>query len=286
MTDSRIHEQWAIFLAAICGQTYVQFASEDGSFVVPSPYTVQHIIRAKSITNVWETFGFILESTDEIIVAFRGTVTTTNWISDAMASQKKFRYISDNCFTHRGFTAIYSSAREELIRALGKLPPEKSMYVTGHSLGAALATLCAVDTAANTAFRSPFLYTYGSPRVGDPDFAKACASYVPDSWRFANVFDVVTLAPPTVYKLPRRDKRYYYSHVRTLSQLSFQNGGVGDNHVIGSYYAELSKLDPEFARRLNLAYPGFCPVADSNRNNRIEVSGFGAIPRASDPVKL
>lgn len=286
MTDSRIHEQWAIFLAAVCGQTYVQFTSADGSFVVPSPYTVQHIIRAKSITNVWETFGFILESTDEIIVAFRGTVTTTNWISDAMASQKKFRYISDNCFTHRGFTAIYSSAREELIRALGKLPPEKSLYVTGHSLGAALATLCAVDTAANTAFRSPFLYTYGSPRVGDPDFAKACAAYVPNSWRFANVFDVVTLAPPTVYKLPRRDKRYYYSHVRTLSQLSFQNGGVGDNHVIGSYYAELSKLDPEFARRLNLAYPGFCPVADSNRNNRIEVSGFGAIPRASDPVKL
>ncbi|MNJ01293.1 hypothetical protein D3C73_1608840 [compost metagenome] len=56
--------------------------------------------------------------------------------------------------------------------------------------------------------------------------------------------------------------------------------------MIGSYYAELSKLDPEFARRLNLAYPGFCPVADSDRNNRIEVSGFGAIPRASDPVKL
>ncbi|WP_316503337.1 MULTISPECIES: lipase family protein [Paenibacillus] len=284
MTDSKIHDQRAIFLAAVCGQTYVQFASEDGSFVVPSPYTVSHIIRAKSITNVWETFGFILEAPEEIIIAFRGTVTTTNWISDALASQKKFRYISDNCFTHRGFTAIYSSAREELLRALGKLPPEKILYVTGHSLGAALATLCAVDTAANTAFKSPLLYTYGSPRVGDPDFAKACIAYVPNSWRFANTFDVVTLAPPTVYKVPKRDKRYYYKHVKTLSPLSFQNGGVGDNHVIGSYYAELAKLDPEFARRLNLAYPGFCPSDDTDRENRIKLNGFRAVPYASDPL--
>lgn len=57
--------------------------------------------------------------------------------------------------THRGFTDIYASARDAILSLLGTLSPEKTLYVTGHSLGGALATLCALDVAANSAFTTP-----------------------------------------------------------------------------------------------------------------------------------
>lgn len=259
---NKFQEQRAIFLAAICGQTYAQFTSTDGSFVVPLNYSVRDTIRAKSAaSNVWERFGFILESRQEIIIAFRGTSSTSNWISDAIATQVNFKYISGNSLTHRGFTDIYDSARSQIMTALTKLSPIKTLYITGHSLGAALATLCAIDIAANTYYHSPSLYTYGSPRVGDPTFSKTFAMYVRNSYRIANKFDAVTVAPPKIYKLPKRDKKYYYSHVHTAIPMVFQNGSVSANHIIGSYFAELSKLQPQYTQLLCSTNPGFCPVS-------------------------
>ncbi|OAB44476.1 lipase [Paenibacillus glacialis] len=258
--NNKDQEQWAIFLAAISGQTYTQFSNVDGSFVVPLNYWVSDTFEAKSLSNVWERFGFILESSQEIIIAFRGTSSRTDWISNIMASQKNFKYIKEDCLTHRGFTDIYYSTRDGIISALSRLSPDKTLYITGHSLGGALATLCAIDIAANTNYISPNLYTYGSPRVGDPDFTTTFTKYVRNSYRIANPFDVVTHAPPPIYKLPKREKKYYYSHVQTLSSLSFQNGSLGANHIMSSYFAELAKLQPQFTEQLCLMNPGFCPV--------------------------
>jgi len=253
-------EQQAIFLAAVCGQTYAQFNNIDGLFVVPLDFQVVSTIEAQSFSNTWEHFGFILESSHEIIIAFRGTSSTTDWLSNVMASQERFNYLKETTLTHRGFTNIYSSARDGIMAGLSKLSPEKTLYITGHSLGAALATLCAIDIAANTTFTSPILFTYGSPRVGNPDFVKAFKSYVRSSYRYANVFDVVTYAPPHVLKFPKRETKYYYNHVHTFISLSFQNGSTGGNHVISSYFADLSKLQPEFTQELCITNPGFCPI--------------------------
>ncbi|MBW4081191.1 lipase family protein [Paenibacillus sp. S150] len=262
MSSNQAFEERAIFLAAVCGQTYVQFNNIDGAFTVPMGYSVSHIIHAKSLGQIRERFGFILESPEEIIIAFRGSSSTVNWISNANAMQKKFKYIKEDCLAHRGFTDIYSSARSGLLSALSRLPSGKRLYITGHSLGGALATLCAADIAANTEYNTPHLYTYGSPRTGDPAFAQACSKHVPNSYRIANLFDAAAYVPPSIFKLPNRDKRYYYSHVQTFCPLSFQKGSVSLNHALGSYFRELSKLRPEFARRLCSAAPGFCPVTE------------------------
>ncbi|WP_342546800.1 lipase family protein [Paenibacillus sp. FSL P2-0089] len=254
--------EWAIFLAAVCGQTYTQFANAEGAFVVPADFSAVHSFQAKSMGNVWELFGFILESPQEIIIAWRGSISTNDWLSNMNAAQKKFKYIQEPCMTHRGFTDIYASARDAILSVLGTLSPEKTLYVTGHSLGGALATLCALDVAANSAFTTPRLYTYGSPRVGDPDFANAFSRYVRSSYRYANLFDVTTYVPPTVYKLPKQKTKYYYTHVQTLKSLSFQNGSPELNHVIRSYFAVLRKTRPDFTTALCTANPGFCPVPE------------------------
>ncbi|MGG6311474.1 lipase family protein [Paenibacillus macerans] len=254
--------QRALLLAAICSQTYEQFANPDGSFVLPDSYSLYDTIEAKSLVGLWERFGFILHSPDEIVVAFRGTSSTTNWIADVIATQQKFKWSKEACLTHRGFTGIYASARRQVMSALRRLPENKTLYVTGHSLGGALATLCALDIAANTE-RVPVLFTFGSPRTGDPDFAKACANHVPNSYRIANVFDVVTHAPPHLFKLPNQEKTYYYSHVAMACPLDFPSMSLSSNHGIGSYFAQLGRLESDFAAQL-AAHPGFCPANEGD----------------------
>jgi triacylglycerol lipase len=262
MRTNNLNERQAIFLAAVCSQSYAQYSHADGRFVVPEGYEIASTFNAKSITGQTERFGFILQSADRIIVAFRGTSSTTDWISDAIARQSKFKCDPGAGMTHQGISNIYFSARGPILECLNRLPSDLPLTITGHSLGGALATLCAVDVTANTSFKFPVVYTYGAPRVGDPTFAKSYSDQVTDSYRVQNKFDVVPRLPPQVYKLPKRETTYYYMHVQEEAPLTFHNGSVSANHVISSYYTALAKLDPAYAKMLRDRNPGFCPVPE------------------------
>ena len=65
----------------------------------------------------------------------------------------------------------------------------------GHSLGAALATLLGLEVAANTTFSNPTVYTYASPRTGDPLFASTFNSVINNKFRASNRLDIVTKVP-------------------------------------------------------------------------------------------
>ncbi|NBD23954.1 lipase family protein [Paenibacillus glycinis] len=249
----------AIFLAAVCGQTYVQY-DNDGLFLVPETYRLVGPVGASSYDGKEELFGFVLESDRGVILAFRGTISPTDWITDMIAQQVAFKPIGKGCLAHRGFTDVYMSARDTIFRLLKETPAEKPLFVTGHSLGGALATLASVDIAVNRKTASLITYTYGSPRVGDPGFVRRYNAAVPVSFRVQNEFDVVPHLPPLVYTSPKTDKTYYYLHVKEEVKRSFRNGSVGLNHVIGSYFADLASEAPGFATAVCSAPPGWCPI--------------------------
>nr|AFW99795.1 lipase 3646 [Cohnella sp. A01] len=257
---------WAIFLAAVCSQTYEQYNNKEGQFVVPLGYRTAFTVDATSFDRKRERFGFILESDRDIVVAFRGTSSTADWVSDALAYQIRYPYRDKAGQTHQGFTHIYRSARARIVSALTSLPPDKPVYVAGHSLGGALAVLCALDLATLDSRRLLAAYTFGAPRTGDPGFARAFNAAVRKSFRIANPYDAVAQLPPFILRMPGSKKTYYYSHVRGAVVLPFQNGSPAANHLIGSYFAALAARDPAYAERLEADNPGFCPVRRTGKN--------------------
>lgn len=170
-------------------------------------------------------FGFIAQrhmenGTFEIFVVFRGTRKESEWISDFQNKQVPFLGDENLGWVGRGFNKIYTrpnAAHPELLISfveppsigdvvrdtLSTCPPGSPVFVTGHSLGGALATLAALHIKTTTPFKLPTLYTFASPRVGDPTFAAHFTDL--ECFRVANSEDIVPAVPPATSKLIGED---------------------------------------------------------------------------------
>ncbi|KAL5542467.1 hypothetical protein UlMin_010177 [Ulmus minor] len=110
---------------------------------------------------------------------------------------------------HSGFLSAYDSVRIRIItlikQAIGYIddhaePLDKwHVYVTGHSLGGALATLLALELSSSQLAKrgaiSVTMYNFGSPRVGNKRFAEVYNEKVKDSWRVVNHRDIIPTVP-------------------------------------------------------------------------------------------
>src|SRR5262249_24342235 len=91
---------------------------------------------------------------------------------------------------HRGFRRALDQVWDDLETHLDELR-SRPLWLTGHSLGGALATLAAARLATTRGGKG--LYTFGCPRVGNATFTTT----VPHPWhRFVNSNDVVARLPP------------------------------------------------------------------------------------------
>jgi hypothetical protein len=153
------------------------------------------------------SFGFIAQSeAGDVVVAFRGTQGIHEWLRDCLYHLVPCPFLAGAGHTEDGFTAIYQSLRvgaehgaqrlREAFVAMEFPRSVRSLTVAGHSLGAALATLFALDLAGNTVYKNPEVFTFASPRTGDERFAKVFNELVPKTFRIANRMDVITEVPP------------------------------------------------------------------------------------------
>lgn len=252
----------ALFLAAVCGQTYMQFNNKDGLFLVPKDYKMAGEFTAKGYDNSEERFGFILTSERASVLAFRGSGSVVDWVSDFIAEQTPYRPVKNVGLTHKGFTDIYMSTRSQIFDIMKQLPADIPLFITGHSLGGALATLAAMDLANNSAFTSPIIYTFGAPRIGDPKFVQSYNAIVDTHWRFQNEFDIVPHLPTLLYQSPKTKQTYYYMHVKGEVKRSFRMGSVSSNHILSSYFTDLVREDPAFAITVCSEPPGWCPAIE------------------------
>ena len=161
-------------------------------------------------------FGFIAKRRLEdgstgIFVVFRGTRERPEWYNNFRFRFDQQPFLEDGNLgqVSQGFNRIYTrpdkdkpAIAEIVQRALqeaSKCPPDSQVFVTGHSLGGALSTLATLHIATHTNFKKPILYTFASPRVGDPKFADHFANL--ECFRVANSEDIVTTVPPATGQL-------------------------------------------------------------------------------------
>jgi len=158
------------------------------------------------------SIGLILQAanTGDVVIALRGTEGIQEWIHDAEFLMVPTPFLAGAGHTEDGFTAVYLSMTTSLdptcpsvTKALPSLAfprPITSLTICGHSLGGALATLLALDVAANTPFKNPIVYTYASPRTGGPQFVATYNQVVPNTTRIAGRVDLVPKLPlPPLY---------------------------------------------------------------------------------------
>jgi len=144
------------------------------------------------------TQGFAVYSPGlhEIIICFRGTEPTA--IMDILADLKAWRKPArEKGLVHFGFAQALDKVYDKIVHWIDeqKLDDGYKITCTGHSLGAALATICASRLDARE------LYTFGSPRVGERAFVKEMTNDGIKHWRFVNNNDIVTKVPfPIIYR--------------------------------------------------------------------------------------
>lgn len=227
--------------AAYCGK------SSYASHVFKGPTT--GFVYTYTISDVaTDTEGYVgyLPSDSSIYVAYRGSQTIRNWISNLDAFKTSYTSYPDcACQVHKGFyeaeQKVISGVITEVKRLRGKYPTY-AVKVTGHSLGAALAQLTSMDLV--KAGYAATVYNFGQPRTGDQKYASFATNKVP-TWRVTHNKDTVPHLPFTTgmefYHVCREEFENASGSLKTCDttcedktcadQYAFENTNV-DDHLV------------------------------------------------------
>lgn len=165
-----------------------------------------------------ETQCFTASNNKTIFLVFRGTEPEkiSDIATDVKIKQRKYAVYQGK--VHRGFATAVHLVWSGILRALREdiaINGARPICVAGHSLGGALATLTSYRIYKSSEFTFDGLYTYGCPRVGNPEFVDSFSYIKKRIFRFENNNDIVAKMPPR-YLLKMRWKHVclpdYFHH--------------------------------------------------------------------------
>lgn len=134
---------------------------------------------------------------------------------------------------HRGFQNALLSVSSSVISAVKAAQAKhscSSVVVTGHSLGAGLASLAATMFVAN-GIALKGVYTYGEPRNGNPAWSSYVDSQLPNYYRVTHYNDGVPQIPPAILDFKHHGTEYWLSQSGTNSPSTTYDCGKGEPQV-------------------------------------------------------
>jgi triacylglycerol lipase len=250
-------DRTSALMASLCAIAYDNFEDQTGA----GRDLMAHRLRKggfeliNTYSTLLSTQASLAASDQMIVLAFRGTQDGADWMTNLGAKLTALNPTAARSVQiHRGFLEAFQDVERKIRPDLDRLPADKGLYITGHSLGGALAQI------ASSAFERDTLaacYTFGSPRVGQKRFDAEvkCPHY-----RLVNARDVVPSVPPPwlgfahggdVRVLSRKGGLKRYERTPALLIFRFALFGLWwaltrkfpliDDHMIGRYREKLIK---------------------------------------------
>lgn len=212
----------------------------------------------------------IKKEPEEVFVVFRGTLNSQEWAANAMYRKSEaVRGVARAGFIHKGFNSVFETSYVERVKSyrglytrlkgklMGVAPPSEArrqsiretlesvvfnsdvvgpdakIYVTGHSLGGALAMLAGRvianagrfaksagrSTSENPYHESLVICTFAAPRVGDEIFASVFDGI--EVVRYVNTEDIVPTVPPATSRLLGADMSLTPEGLRSYKEAGF-----------------------------------------------------------------
>ena len=216
-------------------------------------------------------FGFAAQASDSTgtalfnVIALRGTKTYAEWVTDVDIMPTSFALASNKGDVPGGFYKIYVQGTDGVPPSVGTQRAQGSiaeqlalllqsnswnakipLYVTGHSLAAALAVFAAMDAACNfpNAFSELYVYNFAPPNISagvlftsDSKFAGAFQASVPNSFSVINAADIVPTLPPGSLSLGPVTMEFMQA-CNSSNQLVYcaQLQSLGNNHSMAGNY--------------------------------------------------
>ena len=178
--------------------------------------------------------GYVISGDDVTVIAFRGTDFPE--ISDWLANLGRSAIDTEHGPVHKGFYNAYQSMKWQ-VNAILQERNTKHLWVTGHSLGGALALLCAYDLEVEGR-QLHGIMTFGQPMVARQQFADYIDQILVGRYvRFVNEADIVPKVPP--------------SHVSCGSLVWFTNGELRRSFVRPPVFVAPAADDPISQRAPN-----------------------------------
>ena len=188
LTNSGFNVQAAVFLAHAAELAYEQ------NVTIVSNWAKHQGFDSATTFNRGNVQGFWTTTPTVALLTFRGTNNLGQWLRNAhlLPSNDLWGRV------HSGFAKGIANADEDLRGFEDAAARAEHVWVTGHSLGGALAVLASARLKRKGI--SSHVYTFGQPRVGFREFAERFEGELPGRlWRFINQSDIVARVPPGVF---------------------------------------------------------------------------------------
>lgn len=178
-------------------------------------------------------FGFVVreEATGAVLISIRGTQTPAEWLADFTPVPVPFFESPSMGLVHVGFAVFYRKVKTSIQAALKNIGSATRITVLGHSLGGAMAVLCAADIERNIGKTNIDVCTFGGPRTGKIDFRIHFNKEISKCFRVVNALDIVPHVPTVITG---------WNHVGV--EIGVNGKGRSSAHSLDSYLDGLTKI--------------------------------------------
>lgn len=251
----------------------------------------EHFYEAKT-----DTYAIMGWGNKTLVLSFRGTASNANILTDLKAWSIRYpphpNLTSGDTFggveigkeamltnvgsklfkipirVHKGFYEAWSTddfnkrVINAAIKAVEQMGYDEDIkiFITGHSLGGALACLASVEIKIALPLQNVTVYTFGAPRVGNTAFGTYANILIPDYWHIVGTEDPVSRIPKGSYKRSGHrallgshgNMEIYPSHFE--ASLFTSVGGKVSDHLLKNYGARLGQfLKAQFMSSISIA---------------------------------